>query len=156
MSSLNKIVLLGTVESELDFKESTDGESIVRFNLHVNRPERSDGIPSGSDVMPIIGRRSTAEKCKVIKKGQQIMAEGRITTGRTTQEDGSFKYFTEVELLSVSSLSVQNADSSVNASPSHEKPTSPPIMESKDNIPTFSFDSSPSNNEVDLEETVPF
>ena len=57
-------MLFGSITSDVTFKESTDGEPSVCFDLLVSRPSRTDGLPSGEDTIPIINRY-TQEKIMI-------------------------------------------------------------------------------------------
>ncbi|MEK9657560.1 MAG: single-stranded DNA-binding protein [bacterium] len=166
MSSLNKILLLGTIVSEIEHKESTDGQSLSRFTLCVSRPERQDGVPSGEDNVPIIAKANASTVCQSLAKGALLQLEGRVCTGRSQSEDGSFTYFTEVEALQLTPLSSVSFKH-VPAQDHLDAHTAPgqasfndlgAILETKaPATDTFSFDTKTTpSEEAELEETVPF
>ena len=156
-------MLFGSITSDVTFKESTDGEPTVCFDLLVSRPSRTDGLPSGEDTIPIIGKRTMPDKCRELGRGNVLMAEGRVITGRQTLEDGTIRYFTEVELLNfncVSQPSSSAASSQAEAAPSSAAPVTPssstPLENKAVETADFSFDQQANKQEAELEETVPF
>eukprot|EP01046_Picozoa_sp_COSAG06_P106926 COSAG06_NODE_53227_length_301_cov_0.772277_1_plen_88_part_10 len=88
MSSLNKIILYGEIQSDVENKEAADSQPITRFTLRAERPQRSDGLPSGEDLVPVFAKGNLTEKCKGLSKGSELFIEGRIITGRQELEGG--------------------------------------------------------------------
>ena len=163
MSSLNKIILFGSITQDVVFKESTDGEPLVRFDLRVSRPSRTDGLPSGEDTVPVVGKRSMPDKCRELKSGSSLMVEGRVITGRQNLEDGTVRYFTEVELLNFSCVTQPSSNegpTQQDVAPSPAAPaessSSTPLENKAVETADFSFDQQVNKQEAELEETVPF
>ena len=162
MSSLNKIVLFGSIVQDVVFKESTDGEPLVRFDLRVSRPSRTDGLPSGEDTVPIVGKRTMPDKCRELRSGNFLMAEGRVITGRQNLEDGTVRYFTEVELLNFSCVAQPSSNEAPTQLDGASSPAAPaeslstPLEKKAPETADFSFDQHVNKQEAELEETVPF
>lgn len=160
MSSLNKILLVGHIDSDIQSKESVDGQPLLRFTLLVERPTRSDGMPSGEDRMPTIIKGALAEKQDSLSKGDLLSLEGRIITGKQTLEDGRNRYFTEVEAISLKVISQQSKTQAAGLKTQEEMPaanleTHSTPLETKEEEPlNFSFDTT--DTEDEMEETVPF
>lgn len=97
MSSLNKIILIGTVESDPQQRVTNSGDAFATFTLIVDRPERQDGAPSGQDAIDVVAWRDAAEKTQGLTQGASVMVEGRVVTRTTESEDGRKQWFTEVD-----------------------------------------------------------
>lgn len=97
MTSLNRIVLVGDIDSQVESKETTEGTPLSRFVLQVDRPQRADGTDSGSDQVNIVSFREIAQSAQDLSQGQSVLVEGKIITRNFEREDGTRKYVTEVE-----------------------------------------------------------
>ena len=61
MSSLNRVSLIGTLETDADLRQTTAGDAFLKFCLSVSRPERQDGMPVQSDDIDIVCWNQLAE-----------------------------------------------------------------------------------------------
>ncbi len=101
MSSLNKIILIGTIHTDPDVRATTAGDSLAKLVLLVERPERGEGLPKQSDMIPVVAWRQAAETLRDAKKGEQLLVEGRILSRSYEDAEGQRKYTTEVEARDV-------------------------------------------------------
>ena len=106
MSSLNKIILVGTVDSEPQQRVTNSGDAFATFTLIVERPERQDGAPAGQDAIDVVAWREVADRTQGLSAGQMVMVDGRVVTRTTESEDGRKQYFTEVDAKFIRNLSV--------------------------------------------------
>ena len=60
MSSMNRIILIGSLTAEPDVQSTTEGGPIAKFHLRVERPGRSDGVIQ-KDMILVTAWRQTAE-----------------------------------------------------------------------------------------------
>lgn len=104
MSSLNKIILVGTVHSEPEIRATTTGESLAKFALMVERPERGEGLPKQSDLIQIVAWRQLADTLKEVAKGDMLLVDGRISSRSFDDAQGVKRYVTEVEAKEVRRL----------------------------------------------------
>lgn len=96
MSNLNKVILVGRVDSEIELKYTTEGSALAKFTLNVERPKRPDGIQS-SDIVSVVAWSKLAEICaEYLKNGRLILIEGRIQVRSYDDNNGKRKYSTEV------------------------------------------------------------
>jgi single-strand DNA-binding protein len=97
VSSLNKIILLGTVLNKPEIRETTNGNMLGKFSLEVSRPERFDGIAAQKDTIPIITWGQIAEQVKTVNSGAILLIEGKIITKTLDDPSGKRKWLTEVD-----------------------------------------------------------
>ncbi len=105
MSSLNRIILVGTLNADPEIRLTTSGESLGKFTLVVERPDRGEGMPRQSDWIQVVAWRQLAEKVQSFQKGQAVLVEGRISTRSYDDNQGQRQYVTEVEAKEINSVS---------------------------------------------------
>ena len=153
MSSLNKIILIGKLESDPQQRVTNSGDAFATFTLVVDRPERQDGAPSGQDPVDIVAWRDVAEKTHELVSGQLVMIEGGVETRTTEGEDGRKRYFTEVNAKLIRSLSESDSMAGL---PSFEPESSLESNGAQD-LQESDFDFQGSGDSQDsAEEEVPF
>ena len=155
MSSLNKIILIGYVRGAVDARVTQSGESVTRITLEVERPERSDGLPSGSDSIPVVVWRQLAERQELFHEGTQLMVEGRVSARSYDDNAGKRHWVTEVEARDIRALGNTTAGT-----------VTPPVAAKKleeiktdDVFAKFEFDEDPFSGKAtaaDLEDEIPF
>lgn len=85
--SMNLVVLMGRVTSDIEVKKTPSGVSVARFNVAVDRPSKQ-GEEKKTDFISVVAWRGTAEFCgKYFSKGKMIAIEGSIQTG-SYEKDG--------------------------------------------------------------------
>jgi len=153
MSSLNRILLIGSVSQKPDVRVSTSGDPFCNFILEVNRPLRSDGLKSGSDLIKVVAWKQVAEQVGQCVQGSQVLVEGKVQT-RKVEDQGQVKYFTEVEAKEIKTLdSVPNLHLSQPSSSSSSSSSSSDFdFEDHD----FSSSGLPSEFSNDVKEEIPF
>jgi len=94
MSSLNHIVLVGTVERPPEKRTTSDGVGTTTFKLKVLRPARVSGAegddageaagaaPRGDrfDFIPVIALRRLSDTAAELRAGETVAVEGRLET----------------------------------------------------------------------------
>jgi single-strand DNA-binding protein len=119
LSSINKIILIGTLTETPEIRLTTTGESLAKFSLSIERPG-ADGLSRQSDVIPVVAWRQLADSLKNHTQGQTILVEGRISTRSYEDNQGQKHYITEVEARDLKSLEANSELSS--SSPSSIEP----------------------------------
>lgn len=88
---MNNVILMGRLTKEPAITNSTDGKTIARFTLAVDR------IKEGADFISCVAFGKTAEVIeKYVTKGVKIIISGRIQTGSYKNRDGNTVYTTDV------------------------------------------------------------
>jgi len=91
---MNKIFLTGYIASDVDLKATTQGVSVLTFNLAVKRPKTKDDT---TDFLTIVCWRNTAEfVSKYFKKGSGIEVSGYLTIRKWQDKDGNNRYSAEI------------------------------------------------------------
>lgn len=165
MSSLNRILLIGTVASEPSLKVTTSGDSVSNFMLSVNRPARPDGIESQSDQFKVVCWRQVAERSGQFSVGQLLFVEGRIHTRSFEDQSGTKKYVTEIEAKEIKDFAENpvSGSSFSKSSGVNESFQSPVVEKMEQDITPFQFDDidgkafneTPSFGQ-DVDEDIPF
>ncbi len=112
--SLNKVMLIGNLGSDIKMHYFEGGGSIGRFPLATN--ETYTKKDSGEKVTTtewhnIVVRNKAAEICeKYLSKGDSIYLEGKIKTRKWQDESGNDRYSTEINVDDFTFLSTKKKD----------------------------------------------
>ncbi|MBR5795600.1 MAG: single-stranded DNA-binding protein [Erysipelotrichaceae bacterium] len=88
---MNIVNLIGRLTKDVVLKKTTNGTSVVRFSLAVNR------VKEGADFINCVAYNQTSDLMnKYLAKGSQIAVQGRINTRNYDNEKGERVYVTEV------------------------------------------------------------
>lgn len=102
---MNRVVLAGRLTANPEIRKSTNGNSVCRFSLAVNRKFKNANGQYEADFINCVAFNSTAQTIdKYVQKGDLLGVEGRIQTGSYTASDGSKKYTTDVIVDSIDFL----------------------------------------------------
>ncbi len=135
MASYNKIFLIGNLGRDPEVREF-QGRKVANFSLAVNeRYTKSDGTPvERTEWFRISFWGKTAEIAEnYLRKGSQVMVEGRLSTREYVDKDGNNRIALEVSgqgLQLLSGQAGQDTSSMSSGSPSYnpgpETPSTPP------------------------------
>ena len=90
---MNKVIIMGKLTKDPDFRVTANGKVLATFTLAVNRKYEKDV----ADFLPIITFSKTAEFTeKWLKKGMQIIVVGRIQVRKWETKEGENRYSTEI------------------------------------------------------------
>lgn len=94
---MNKTILMGRLVRDPEERSTTNGMTITRYTLAVDRRgKRKDGEQT-ADFIPCVAFDKAGEfAAKYFKKGTKVIVCGRIQTGSYTNKDGNKVYTTEV------------------------------------------------------------
>ena len=100
MRGLNKVIIAGNLSKDPDVRYTASKKAYASFTVAVNRSYRDTNgeFKESVEFVPVVVWGAQAESCgKFLKKGSQILIEGRFTTRSHDAKDGSGKrYFSEV------------------------------------------------------------
>ena len=105
MASFNKVILIGNLTADPELKQTTNGLSVCRFTLAINRRYGRSGEQGQqtADFITIVAWRQTAEfVSRYFKKGRPILVCGQIQSRSWNDPNGQKKYSTEVVAEEVS------------------------------------------------------
>lgn len=85
MLDLNKVMLIGNLTFDPDFRQTNSGSSVCKLRLAVNLRWKSSSGKSKEDTLfvDVEAWGRTAEFCKdYLSKGRRVFVEGRLTEDR--------------------------------------------------------------------------
>jgi len=86
MASLNKIMLMGNLTKDPEFRFSQSGTAICSFNIAVNDPVKKD---AEALFIRIVVFNRQAEACRdYLKKGSHVFVEGRLQIAKWETDAG--------------------------------------------------------------------
>ena len=93
---MNKVILIGRLCADPEFRQTTSGIAVCRIRIAVNRPKQKDKEQQ-ADFIGCTAWRSTAEFIsRYFTKGQKIIVEGQIRNNDYTDNNGVKHYSMDV------------------------------------------------------------
>lgn len=93
---LNRVIIMGRLCADPEFKQTTSGIPVCRFRVAVNRPKKQDGSQE-ADFIGCTAWRSSAEFItRYFGKGQMILVEGSLRNNDYTDQNGVKHYSMDV------------------------------------------------------------
>ena len=93
---MNHVTLHGRISRDPEIRTTQSGTQYARLSIAVDRVTKA-GEERKADFIPCLAWGKTAEFLgKYFTKGKEILAEGRIQTGKYTTESGENRYTTDV------------------------------------------------------------
>ena len=97
MAGLNKVILIGNLTADPEFKTTPSGVPVTTFSIAVGRRFAKEGDEVKADFFNIVAWRQTAEfVSKFFNKGKSIVVVGSIQNRSYTTQDGQKRYITEI------------------------------------------------------------
>ena len=92
---MNLVVIHGRLSRDPEVRTTQSGTQYARLSIAVDRPTKAG--ERKADFVPCMAWGETAEFLgKYFTKGREILAKGRIQTGKYTTESGENRYTTDV------------------------------------------------------------
>ena len=129
MSRFNKIILIGSISSTPELKQTSSGDSLCTFTLNVDRPEM-ENVNSKSDMFTVNAWRDLADSSATLTEGSIVVVDGSIRNRSFDNDNGQRVYITEIEARSIKSIS----------STSSSQASSIPVVEESPQTSDKSFD----------------
>ena len=86
---LNRVILMGRLTAEPDYRTTRSGAAMARFTLAVER-DYAQGEEKQTDFLDITTWRNTADfVSKYFHKGQLVAVQGRVQVNSYTDKDGN-------------------------------------------------------------------
>ena len=106
---LNRVILIGRLASDPEFKHTPSGIPVTSFRLAVNRPmsaeARAGGQEKQADFFSIVAWRQSAEyAANYLGKGRLVAVEGRLQVREYVTQAGEKRRDTEVVVDNLKSL----------------------------------------------------
>lgn len=105
---VNKVILIGRLGKDVDYKPNTEGKEIARFSLGVNKYTKG---PTGekekkTNWCNIVCFSKTAQiASKLLRKGSQVYIEGELVNRSYEDSSGLKRYVTEIKARDLQALS---------------------------------------------------
>ena len=97
MAGLNKVILMGNLTKDPEYKTTPSGVGVTTFSIAVGRRFAKQGDEVTADFFNIVAWRNTAEfVSKYFNKGRAIVVVGSLQTRSWTDQNGQKRYITEV------------------------------------------------------------
>lgn len=111
----NRAILLGRFTKDPELTTTTNGISVAKFTLAVDRKFKKEGEDRQADFISCVAWRQSAEFiCKYFHKGDPILVEGSIQTRNYENKEGQKVYVTEVIVDSCSFTGSKSNNSNSN------------------------------------------
>lgn len=106
---INRVVLVGRLTRDPEFRQGTTGTPICSFTVAVDRLRKTPGQPD-ADFIPVVCFGRTAENVNTyLRKGALVGVDGRIQTRSYDNQQGQRVYRTEVIADTVQFLESRSA-----------------------------------------------
>lgn len=93
---MNKVILIGRLCADPEFRQTTSGIPVCRIRIAVNRPKRKDAEQE-ADFIGCTAWRTTAEFIsRYFNKGSKIVVEGSLRNNDYTDNNGVKHYSMDV------------------------------------------------------------
>lgn len=100
---LNKVILLGTLGADPEFRATQGGQGLLRIRMATNESFVKEGrreTRAEWHTVVVWGKRAEALS-KILQKGRTVMVEGKLQTRSWEDKDGNKRYSTEVNAWNV-------------------------------------------------------
>ena len=106
---MNKVILVGRLAQDPEVRYTQSGKAVASFNLAVNRYGQKDA----ADFIPIVAWEKLAEVIgNNLKKGAQVLVEGRMQVRSYETQEGQKRRVTEVIVQNVEFLGSKKSNES--------------------------------------------
>ncbi len=127
--SLNKVILIGNLGKDPELKMTPSGQALCRFSLATteNWKNQQGERQSKTEWHTIVVWGKQAETAeKYLRKGQQVMVEGRIQYREYTAQDGTKRYATDIRCDNFVMLGRRDDGAGARATGSYDDDPLPP------------------------------
>lgn len=94
---MNKVLLLGNLTKDIEYKQTPNGVAVATFTLAVRRRVKNAQGGYDADFINCVAWRHTADFLrKYFSKGQAVAVVGQIQTRSYEDNNGNKRYVTEV------------------------------------------------------------
>lgn len=124
--SINKVIILGNISTEIELKQTQSGLSVCSFNVAVNRFAKEG--EKKADFFTVVAWREKAEfVSRNFSKGQAIAVVGRLENREWTDKQNNKRISTEIIADEISFAGgKENASQRVETPPAQSQPYMPP------------------------------
>ena len=126
--SLNRVLLIGRLGQDVDFKVTPNGDPLARFSVATSdvwtdkNGERQEKTSWHNCV--VFGKQAEIAD-KYLRKGAQVYVEGKIEYREVADEQGNKKNFTNIRVNNFLMLGKRDGEDEAPAEKPAEKPAAP-------------------------------
>lgn len=97
MASINKVIIMGNLTADPEFKTTPSGVSVTTFSVAVGRRFAKSDDEVKADFFNVVAWRGLGEfVSKYFTKGKSIVVVGSLQNRSYTTQDGQKRYITEI------------------------------------------------------------
>lgn len=111
---INRVVLVGRLTKSPELRKTQTGTSVCKFTLAVNRRVTGQGQPDADFISCVAWNKTADLMSQYLSKGSLIGIEGRLQTGRFTNNNGETIYTCDVMVDSLQFLDPKKSDGQSN------------------------------------------
>lgn len=118
MKGINKVILIGRVGQDPDFKTASNGESFAKFSLATTEKWKDKSSGEMREKVEwhrlVCWRRLSEIARDYVNKGTLLYVEGQLRTNKWQDKDGADRWTTEINVGELQMLSPKNSNQSQN------------------------------------------
>lgn len=107
---INRVVLVGRLTKSPELRKTQNGTSVCKFTLAVNRRVTGQGQPDADFISCVAWNKTANLMLQYLNKGSLIGIEGRLQTGRFTNNNGETIYTCDVMVDSLQFLDPKKSE----------------------------------------------
>lgn len=107
---INRVVLVGRLTKSPELRKTQNGTSVCKFTLAVNRRVTGQGQPDADFISCVAWNKIADLMLQYLNKGSLIGIEGRLQTGRFTNNNGETIYTCDVMVDSLQFLDPKKSE----------------------------------------------
>lgn len=111
---INRVILVGRLTKNPEIRKTPNGASICKFTLAVSRKVKAQGQPDADFISCVAWNKTADLMYQYLKKGSLIGVDGRLQTGKFTNNNGETIYTCDVMVESLQFLDKKDDSQSNN------------------------------------------
>ena len=101
---ITRVILVGRLTKNPEIRKTPNGASICKFTLAVSRKVKAQGQPDADFISCVAWNKTADLMYQYLKKGSLIGIDGRLQTGKFTNNNGETIYTCDVMVESLQFL----------------------------------------------------
>lgn len=101
---INRVILVGRLTKNPEIRKTPNGASICKFTLAVSRKVKAQGQPDADFISCVAWNKTADLMYQYLKKGSLIGIDGKLQTGKFTNNKGETIYTCDVMVESLQFL----------------------------------------------------
>lgn len=115
---INRIVIMGRLTADPEYKQTPNGTAVVTFSVAVDRNYTAKGQEKQTDFIPCVAWRATADFIRrYFAKGNMIALDGSLQIRKYTDKQGNHRSVFEVVVDQVSFAGSKSESATTAADP---------------------------------------